>query len=755
MQTTMTNAENSPAPCVKGDLGTIEVTVFDHAMDKDPSHHPLREVADAIRDGIVASRIALIRSITNGESLDEVKAADLKRAFDELHSISDPSKRAHLRKILADFSSELEGARGNVVRALKTTLPVVIFSGTFSGRGANTLKKHGGLMVLDFDDVEELTTRIELLAQDPYAVLVFVSPSGSGIKLVIRVPECDANTHKRDFFPAVERYYKERYDLVADRVCSDVSRCCFLSHDPDIRVDYDADIFPAEFRTGDAPSEYQGHKLASESEPPELHPKEEGRLTSAQIRELLSKIPRRPSYDEWTSIIGAVASQLPEEEGIPLLKEWSPEECPGEYAEKWAHAKSHVTAGTLFYHARSNGWSPSTEFKMDGRTVSKAARDGLREWLRTRLYNPDKVPPAPQPRVFLKGIPICTPGNLTSIYSQAKTGKTAFVGALVAAAINAGRSPQVLAGVEQAGSGSPRDTLGLTTSDPAGQVVLHFDTEQSPFDHHKMIRTAQRRADGVPLPPWFRSYRLAGCDSEHLRNSLELLLEEIGGQGGVFAVLVDGIADFVSSVNEESECNGLISSLMKIAANYNCPVICVLHENVAQKNGKQRGHLGSQLERKAETNLRLSRDGKITNVYAEKTRGAPIYEKDGHCFEWDNCVGMHLSTGLSPKTKKEKKDDDLRRLAEECFDGDVVSLKHKELVQRIIPAIKCSKSTAEKRVKAMTEQGFVQHEGKTYWLTPKEKADIAPVVPDGGVDLPAIAFQTNETLPSLPSNPPL
>ena len=70
----------------------------------------------------------------------------------------------------------------------------------------------------------------------------------------------------------------------------------------------------------------------------------------------------------------------------------------------------------------------------------------------------------------------------------------------------------------------------------------------------------------------------------------------------------------------------------------------MLHENPGSDIGKTRGHLGSQLERKAETNLRLSKDSSgVTTGYSEKSRGAHIPKDSGIRFAFDEKLAMHVT----------------------------------------------------------------------------------------------------------------
>jgi hypothetical protein len=78
-----------------------------------------------------------------------------------------------------------------------------------------------------------------------------------------------------------------------------------------------------------------------------------------QVREMLSRIPKRPKYEKWYRLVAAVGDGRPLEEAVELLNEWSPEEKEGEYEQKLKSGFREITVGTLFYEAKLYGWTPS------------------------------------------------------------------------------------------------------------------------------------------------------------------------------------------------------------------------------------------------------------------------------------------------------------------------------------------------------------------------------------------------------------
>jgi hypothetical protein len=71
---------------------------------------------------------------------------------------------------------------------------------------------------------------------------------------------------------------------------------------------------------------------------------------------MLACIPPRPDYQTWLKICSAVFSFLPPDAGERVLQEWSPEERPGEYAEKYRNRCKAIGIGTLVHLAKQNGW---------------------------------------------------------------------------------------------------------------------------------------------------------------------------------------------------------------------------------------------------------------------------------------------------------------------------------------------------------------------------------------------------------------
>ena len=124
---------------------------------------------------------------------------------------------------------------------LKKLLPAVCFSGTFVKRNDNSLIAHSGLICLDFDQYvskKDLLKDKETLSKDKYVYSVFISPSGNGLKVLVKIPS-DVENHV-NYFNSLDKHFNSTY---FDKVVKNVSRVCYESYDPLIHVNENSSIW--------------------------------------------------------------------------------------------------------------------------------------------------------------------------------------------------------------------------------------------------------------------------------------------------------------------------------------------------------------------------------------------------------------------------------------------------------------------------------------------------------------------------------
>jgi len=117
-------------------------------------------------------------------------------------------------------------------RQYKTsTFDYCSFSGMFQTRNDKALISHSGLLCVDFDHLQSVDLLRNQLLHDEYfeTQLLFVSPSGDGLKWIISI---DVNqTSHGNYFVAVANYLLQTYGIAVDKSGRDISRACFLPHD--------------------------------------------------------------------------------------------------------------------------------------------------------------------------------------------------------------------------------------------------------------------------------------------------------------------------------------------------------------------------------------------------------------------------------------------------------------------------------------------------------------------------------------------
>jgi len=116
--------------------------------------------------------------------------------------------------------------------SLKTKLlPFITPSGLFSGRSLSTIVSYSGIVSIDLDHIDLVYKA--LLASDKILNpnLIFISPSQKGLKMFISVDQDKASMHNV-YFNAISFYLYSTFGITADPACRDISRCCFLSYDP-------------------------------------------------------------------------------------------------------------------------------------------------------------------------------------------------------------------------------------------------------------------------------------------------------------------------------------------------------------------------------------------------------------------------------------------------------------------------------------------------------------------------------------------
>lgn len=178
-------------------------------------------------------RISLFKSITSTTPLVESKCV-----FKVLESIKDGT----YKRQVANIRIETEKSKRN---AAKAKLHYVTFGGIFPTRSNSSLKTFSGLACLDFDDVDDLSELVEGINKDLHTFASFVSPSGNGLKVLVKIPAVDNNEDYQDYYIELTKHYSRYFKL--DEGTKDIARACYLSYDENLFLNQESVMFTAKF----------------------------------------------------------------------------------------------------------------------------------------------------------------------------------------------------------------------------------------------------------------------------------------------------------------------------------------------------------------------------------------------------------------------------------------------------------------------------------------------------------------------------
>jgi len=134
----------------------------------------------------------------------------------------------------------------SIASDLKTTkLDYVTFSGTFHNRSVNGLKKHSNLFCIDLDNVKNITEVKGRIIESLPPSLIFVSPSGNGLKVIYKIDTNEAE--HLQYYNSFDYYFKSEIDIEIDDKCKDIPRACFLCYDKDAYFNNDAQTLDKSF----------------------------------------------------------------------------------------------------------------------------------------------------------------------------------------------------------------------------------------------------------------------------------------------------------------------------------------------------------------------------------------------------------------------------------------------------------------------------------------------------------------------------
>lgn len=303
-------------------------------------------------------------------------------------------------------------------------------------------------------------------------------------------------------------------------------------------------------------------------------------------------------------------------------------------------------------------------------------------------------PIASQTLISINDVPLGTQGNLMGLTGGEGTGKSNYVGSLIAGTLS---------------QDDYIDTLGTTIlPNNEGKAVLLYDTEQSETQLYKNISGILKRSGRENMPDYFKAYCLAGMSRKERMQAILQSMDKFYYQfSGIHMVVIDGIADLIRGANDEAESVALIDELYRMAGIYKTCIVGVLHFT---PNGlKLRGHLGSELQRKAAAILSIEKDDdpQISVVKALKVRDGSPLDVPLIQFSWNKEKGMHVFVGEKTKEEKEKRKElELANIARNVF-SQQKRYSYSGLCEKLQSVMAVKDRTAKSYIKFMREKGLI------------------------------------------------
>lgn len=333
----------------------------------------------------------------------------------------------------------------------------------------------------------------------------------------------------------------------------------------------------------------------------------------------------------------------------------------------------------------------------------------LESYLTQGEVRASEKPEVPPQILWVDDCTIATFGNFSASTGKAKSKKTFNLTAIAAAAVN------------------NSTVLNYRASLPEGKrMILYFDTEQSRYHCHTVIERIYKLA-GLSLKKEDKRIRLFGLREFTPALRIALIDYALRKYDGIGLVIIDGLRDLMYDINNAKESTDIMTMLMAWTSKYNLHIHCVLHLNKNDNN--TRGHIGTELENKAETVLIISKnkqDAKVSEV-------RPMHMRDKEFSSWafhidDNSLpvldkGFHV-TVVKPKEKNlEELSEDIHKKVLQKLFAKSIPQTYEEMYKALVEAYteegyKRGVNANKRMLQLFMEKGLVTRERNAYHYHP-------------------------------------
>ena len=333
----------------------------------------------------------------------------------------------------------------------------------------------------------------------------------------------------------------------------------------------------------------------------------------------------------------------------------------------------------------------STKFNaLTGASLERAIKameyDEAKQRVEPYIVDMTKQLPEVLPLVSINGSCLCSVGNISAVCGEAKSRKTFLTSGLVASAM----------AIDYHKLNNFKNVDKNHNLD-----VLWVDTEQGEMHVRKVVDRISEmtgaKLGGLISEPRLTTLALRELApherKQRMYDAMMLMHYDL--------VVIDGIADLQRNTNDLEESDALVTELMALSTLANTHILCVLHTNPG--SDKARGHLGSSLQRKAETVLFVHRVGDMSVVEPQFCRNEP-FERFAFSI---NEEGIPEICDLPDESDEER--HPAVALLEDTFGG---AIERATLVNKLIETQGINRTTSAMQVSRLIKRGDLLLDGK-------------------------------------------
>ena len=317
--------------------------------------------------------------------------------------------------------------------------------------------------------------------------------------------------------------------------------------------------------------------------------------------------------------------------------------------------------------------------------------------------------------LFVGDCTIATFGNFSASTGKAKSKKTFNVSAMVAAAV------------------TNTTVLNYRACLPEGKRnILYFDTEQSKYHCHTVLERIYKLS-GLSLKQDDPRLMFWGLREYTPKLRIAVIDYALRKYEGVGLVIIDGLRDLMYDINNGKEATDVMTVLMAWTSVYDLHIHTVLHLNKNDNN--PRGHIGTELENKAETVLIISKNNQNNSV--SEVRPMHMRDKEFTTFAFhiddDRLPVLDSSMSVTVVKPREKSlvslDKEIhQQVLGKLFEEHSPS-KYSELVELVSQAYEAAgykrgMNGIKNLLKLLSSKGIVVKEGEEY-VYKSESFDIS------------------------------